>query len=104
MMGNGGILIMFDVLWIDSPTGKKLVSWCINLGDGREMRMNSIFYWNMWVTDERLKSVNRRKYRDAQNEIRKIKIQENQNLGDQNLEVKYIVQHLKHIFRNEKHI
>ena len=54
MIGNGWILRMYDALWVGSPTGKYLVSWCTNLGDCKEMRRsNSNVYCNTrdWLKD-----------------------------------------------------
>ena len=62
-MGNGGTIRMFDALWVGSQTGKKLVSWCTNLGDAREMKRNS-----------KSKFKNRRKFRRINNEFRNLEI------------------------------
>ena len=53
--------------WIGSSTGKKFDELMKKFGDRREMRKNSNIYRNTWVLVERLKSVNKRKYRETQN-------------------------------------
>ena len=41
---RGVLLRMFDMLWVGSPAGKKIGSWCINLRDWKEMRKKSNIY------------------------------------------------------------
>ena len=65
---RGVMLRMFDLLCVDSRTGKMLMSWCTNLWDQRKMRWNSNIYSNTQEIIERFKFENRQTYTGIQNE------------------------------------